>query len=97
MSKPHLTLVTPAKTNVTDNLEDIRRKTPRKSPVPPLTGSFHLGSDGTFFGYIDIGEERINCMLSPQQDPSTLKLEEFLYEAPTGTGIAFWIGEPSGT
>jgi hypothetical protein len=97
MNKPQLTLVTSAKTSVTDSLDDIRRKTPRKSPVPPLTGSFRLGSDGTtFLGYIDIGDERINCMLSAQKDPSILKLEEFLYEAPTGTGIPFWIGEPSG-
>jgi hypothetical protein len=96
MNKPHLSLVTPAKTGVTDNLEEFRRKTPRKSPVPPLTGSFRPGSDGMFFGYIDIGEERINCMLSPQKDPSILKLEEFVYPAPTGTGRSFWIGEPSG-
>jgi hypothetical protein len=58
--------------------------------IPPIAGEFHLGSDKTFYGYIDIGDlDRINCRLVPQQDPSVITLEEYMLEAPTGTGKPF--------
>jgi hypothetical protein len=61
--------------------------------IPPIAGEFRLGSDKTFYGYIDIGDlDRINCRLVPQQDPTVITLEEYVFEVPTGTGKPFRVG-----
>jgi hypothetical protein len=84
---PHLTIVASEQNTAAEQAPKIAQETSWKRTLPPLTGKFELGSDGTtFIGYIDIGKERrINCMLLTQKDPSILKLEQYHLEAPTGT------------
>jgi len=57
-----------------------------------VTGEFKRGSDGTtFHGYVDIGDDRINCRLVPQKDPDLLVLEVFDLEVPTSRTGRFFI------
>jgi hypothetical protein len=57
-----------------------------------LTGHFERDPEGTtFFGYIEIDDDRISCRLLPQKDSDILKLERFEIEAPISTGKAFTI------
>ena len=91
---PHLTLVGSEPNDAPEKAPTIAPKTPSDEALPPLTGHFELGLDGAFYGYIDIGEDRINCKLLTQKDPSILKLEEYLLQAPIGTGRSFRITDP---
>jgi len=91
---PHLTLVGAEQNTAAEKAPTIAPGTPPNKTLPPLTGHFELGLDGAFYGYIDIGEDRINCKLLTQKDTSILKLEEYLLQAPIGTGRAFRITDP---
>jgi hypothetical protein len=74
---------------------EVRSAIHPKSPI--IAGHFNLvaNGNGSFDGYIDIGEDRISCRLSPQGDQTILKLETYVQELPLGTGKPFHIGAPN--
>ena len=92
MKKPsHLAFNVTKKRKILAKTQDFEHGFSKQSKSS-ISGQFELSDDGRFFeGFIDIGDDRLNCVLLPQEDPSILKLEEYTLEAPMGTGRVFRI------
>jgi hypothetical protein len=58
-----------------------------QADINVITGSFKPGSDGTFYGFIDVLENRINCRLIPEK--GSFRLETFIYPVPEGRSGSF--------